>query len=148
MKTDHLSDSKIQQFTFDKSECKKDAVEHLSSCSLCKQRVEDYLFLSASIENIPNPILGFDLSKKVITQLETASKKKTLLDYLVYSLIMLSMAVVGFCIAYFSSVFINWFKGKSTVSMAFIICIAISILMILIIDIMKSHSRKMKMLKF
>jgi uncharacterized membrane protein len=115
---------------------------------LCKQRVEDYLFLSASIENIPNPILGFDLSKKVITQLETASKKKTLLDYLVYSLIMLSMAVVGFCIAYFSSVFINWFKGKSTVSMAFIICIAISILMILIIDIMKSHSRKMKMLKF
>jgi len=148
MKNKHLTDSEIQQFTFDKSECEKDAVEHISSCSLCKQRVEDYLLLSTSIKSIPDPALGFDLSKSVLMQLEISSKKKPHLDYFVYALIMLSTLAVGLCVAYFGSVFINWFKGNSTVSMAFILCIALSILMILVIDIMKSHSRKMKMLKF
>ncbi len=148
MKNKHLTDSEIQQFAFDKAECKKEVVEHISSCSLCKQRVEAYLLLSTSIKSIPDPALGFDLSNRVMMQFDTTSKKKTLLDYFVYAFIILSITVVGFCIAYFSSVFINWFKGNSTVSMAFLICIALSILMILIIDIMKSHSRKMKMLKF
>lgn len=148
MKNNHLTDSEIQQFAFDKSECEKDVVEHISSCSLCKQRVEDYLLLTTSIKSIPDPALGFDLSKRVLMQLETTSKKKPLLDYFVYALITLSVLLVVFCVTYFSSVFINWFKGNSTVSMALTICIALSILMILIIDIMKSHSRKMKMLKF
>lgn len=148
MKNNHLTDSEIQQFSFDKSECKKDVVEHISSCSLCKQRVEDYLFLSTSIKSIPDPALGFDLSKRVIMQLETSSKKKPLLDYFLYALITLSVLLVVFCVAYTSSVFINSFKGNSTVSLAFIICIALSILMILINDIIKSHSRKIKMLKF
>ncbi|TMM56957.1 hypothetical protein FEE95_10715 [Maribacter algarum] len=148
MKNKHLIDSEIQQFAFDESECEKDVVEHMSSCSLCKQRVEDYVLLSTSIKSIPDPALGFDLSKRVLMQLETSSKKKPLLDYFVYALITLSGLLVGFCVACFSLFCINWFKGNSTVSMAFIICIALSILMILINDIMKSHRRKMKMLKF
>lgn len=148
MKNIHLNDYDIQQFAFDPSECKTDIIEHMSSCSLCKNRVDSYLALSKSIKNLPEPKLEFDVSNRVLRQLEATSAKQSILNYFIYFLTTLSIIIAISPLFYFREFFVDLFKSNSAISTSFIISIAFLISLIMTIDMIRSYNKKISMLNY
>lgn len=146
MKIEHLSDHDIQQFAFDPSECSIGIIEHVSSCSVCKKRVENYVVLSNKIKNLPEPSLGFDLSDQVLRQLEISPEKKSMVHYFIYFLIGLSTVLVFTCLFYFKEVFIDLFKSSSAISTFLIISVALLISLTMVLDMLRSYNKKINML--
>ncbi|GAA0196641.1 hypothetical protein GCM10009122_61380 [Fulvivirga kasyanovii] len=148
MKAEHLSDHEIQRYAFDSLECKTDVIEHMSSCSLCKKRVESYLALSNSIQDLPEPQLAFDLSNRVLTQLETTAGKRSILNYFIYSLIALGLVVIISCLFYSAGVLIDLFKSYSGISLTLVVSVALLISFGITADMLRSYNKKINMLNY
>ena len=146
MKTEHLSDEEIQQYAFDPSECKLEVTAHMSSCSLCQERAENYLALSNSMMDLPSPRLAFDLSDRVVTQLESRPVKKPIVNYLIYSLITIGVVMV-LSFAYYSfETLMDLFNGNSAISTFLIVSVAIIMAFGMVVDMLRSYYKKLNLL--
>ena len=148
MKTIHVSDFTIQQFTFDPSECEAEILKHIHSCGTCKKRAESYLSLSNTIKEQPAPVLEFDLTTLVLDQLPTSLKKESAYNYFIYFLIAVSFGVVAVALYFFNESFIDLFSNTSAIPSYFMISVAMLILTALIIDNVKSFNKKINMLHY
>lgn len=148
MKTTHISDHDIQQYSFDLSECETEIITHMNSCVICKMRAESYQSLSYIIKDQPDPIFEFNLSEQVLKQLAISPKKKSLFNYFIYFLIILSIGVVVSSLYYFNEVFINLLSNSAAALTYFIISVTILIYFVLSLDMFRSFNRKINMLNY
>lgn len=150
MKTTHVSDYDIQKFTFDLSECDAGIIKHIHSCRECKKRAENYLSLSHTIKNQPEPILEFNLTELVLDKLPLSSKKESDYTYFIYFLIMISIGVVVSSLYYFKGVFIDLFSNTNTtaISTSFMVSVALLIIVALSLDLVRSFNKKINMLNY
>ncbi len=148
MKNVHLSDFDIQRFAFELSDCKAEIVTHITTCKLCKQKVDNYLSVSDSIKVQPEPVLDFDLSALVLEQLPTMSKKEAAYNYFIYFLMALSTFVVVAVIIYFKEAFVDLFANSSAIPTSFIVSTCLLILTAIGIDTFRSFHKKMNLLNY
>ncbi|WP_394747551.1 hypothetical protein [Spongiimicrobium salis] len=148
MKHKHLSDQDIQEFTFDLSQCSPEVIQHLSVCEICKMRSEHYSSVSEALENLPDPILDYNLADEVVKQLERSSKKETAHHYFIYFIIALGGALIISCLFYFKEIFIEVFKSNSAPLTSLIIGIVLLISVGAILDMLRSYHQKIKMLNY
>ncbi|MDY8137058.1 hypothetical protein [Aquimarina sp. 2201CG5-10] len=148
MKTIHVSDYDIQQFTFDLSECEAEVVKHINSCEICKRRVEEYQLLSNTIKSQPDPIFEFNLSDQVLEQLEISPEKESTYGYFIYVLIVLSIGVVTSCLFYFKEIFIDLFKSTAAISTYLIISVTVLISLVMVFDMFRSFNKKIDLLNY
>jgi hypothetical protein len=148
MKTTHVSDHDIQQFTFDLSECEAEIIKHIDSCGACKKRAEIYLSLSNTIKDQPDPVFEFNLAELVLKQLETSPEKQSVYTYIIYFLIMLSIGVVVSVLYFFKDIFIDLFSNTTAIPIYFIISVAMLISFTLGLDISRTFNKKINMLNY
>jgi len=148
MKTTHVSDHDIQQFTFDLSECEADIIKHMHSCGACKERAESYLLLSNTIKDQPEPVLEFNLTELVLDQLPQSSNKESTYTYFIYFLIIASIGVVVTALYLLKDTLIHLFSNTTTISTSFIISVAMLITFALSLDLVRSFNKKTNMLNY
>ncbi|WP_106792655.1 hypothetical protein [Aquimarina sp. Aq78] len=147
MKMQHLYDKDIQKYTFDKSNCSSDNIEHINSCEVCKKVSESYLLLSRELKSQPEPELEFNLTELVLDRL-AFSKKEPIYNYMLCLIIIMSLGAAFFTIYIFRDVFSNVFSTNITISNYFILSIAILISLFLGLDMYRSYYKKINMLKY
>jgi len=99
MKTDHLSETEIQQYIFDKTNCNNRIAEHIGVCDNCKAAVTTYQLLFSEIKQLPNPIFKFNLSALVLAQVP--QKKpifswSDLFSYFMALILILAIVISGY----------------------------------------------------
>lgn len=146
MNAKHLSDNEIQQYAFDASECEMDVIEHISSCPLCTKQVENYLLLSDAMSDLPEPALAFDLSHRVLTQLEKTSRTRSIFNYFIYTLIVLGSVVALTSLFYSTEILIDLFTSNSAITLSLIVSVALLVTSGLIVDMLRLHNKKLTLL--
>jgi hypothetical protein len=69
MKYKHLNDDEIQQYVLEKANCADEVIEHIKSCTNCKERAAQYSLLFEGIKQQEKPAFDFNLSELVVAQL-------------------------------------------------------------------------------
>jgi hypothetical protein len=72
----HPSDEALQQYVLDPSACAPGEIDHITSCSDCRESAAAYRLLADTLKEQPAPAFDFDLASAVIAQLETPPQKK------------------------------------------------------------------------
>lgn len=143
MTTKHLSDSDIQNFAFDQTECETKIVNHIQSCNICKKRVETYLSLSDAIKNQPQPITEFNVVALVMEKLPPSTKKVSVYVYFIYFTITASFGVVVSTLYLLFDVF-----KPVTLPNYFIVSMALFILLVLSMDMLRSFNKNINRLNY
>jgi len=147
MKTTHLSDKKIQLYTFDLENCENSVIEHIDSCDVCKNAVDSYQLLSKTLKEQPKPNVDFNLTELVLDRLPQR-EHKPLRDYTIISaLIILGFGIIAIVLYSFKNSFINFVEIKDLTSY-FIISVGVFIAILSSLDMIKSFNRKINTINF
>lgn len=139
----HATDTDIQTYVFDFSNCQSSIIEHINSCDRCKKNASAYELFSEEIKMTAVPTLEIDIAKILqpkpvaITQIKPV---KNLHFHIVLSAI---IACISSIIWVFNSVVD--FPINST---HLIISTAVFFVFIWCLDSYKSYQKKMKQLNF
>ena len=147
MKTVHLSDNEIQQYTFDLVNCGDTIIEHINSCDMCKNVSENYRLLSKAIKEQPEPQVAFNLADLVLDKLPSPIAQKTTKDYSISFSIIISIGIVLMMVYALKSSLINLIDIKN-ITTYFIISIGVFVTALWSIDMVKSYNRKMNTINF
>jgi hypothetical protein len=145
MVTKHLTDDEVQQYAIDKSNCEKQIAEHIHLCEVCRSKVEVYLLLVTGINQQPQPVFNFDLSKMVLQQLPSPKATIATDNALIWIFGFMGIAFLGGAIYLFQSYF-DLFEGIKTIFIYLIVITAITVLVYLLIDMYKKYQKEMKVL--
>ena len=148
MKYLHLTDDQIQQYVLEKANCNNEIIEHVVTCTYCKERAEEYNLLFRGIQQQEKPVFDFDVTDLVLQQLpksQTQPFSEKWISLLIIFMSILFCCVIGYL---FGKNLVILFGGISPVFMGLIITTVISIFVFLYIDMNKSYHAKMKALNF
>ena len=147
MKPVHLSESDIQRFVFDISNCEPYIIEHISTCNVCKRKTKDYLIISKAIKNQPRPTFDFDMEALVLEKINTLVRPKEH-HYMVYFLIAVGIGVAIISLYVFMGNLVKLFVFDNPNIVFFILGIAILISILVSFDMLKSFNKKLKMMDY
>lgn len=148
MKTIHLSDSDIQRFTFDLSECDAKIIRHIDSCEVCQNKVAYYRSIAKSIQDMPVPSFEFELEEMILDNLPVTKEKLTTINYLTYFLIISCLALAVLALYSFWDTLHNLFSYTPAIVNYFIISVAILISIALSFDMCRSFNQKADLLNY
>lgn len=147
MKTRHITDKKIQLYTFDLDNCENIVIEHIDSCEICKNVSDSYLLLSKTLKEQPKPQLDFNLTELVLDKLPP-KEHKPLRDFTIISaLIILGFGVIAIVLYSFKNRYINFVEIKNLTTYL-IISVGVFIALLSSLDMIKSFNKKMNTIKF
>jgi len=147
MKTTHLSDKEIQQYTFDINKCESIIIEHIEACELCKNVADSYQLLSKTLTEQPRPYLDYNLAERVLVKLPSKNRKP-LPDYTIISaLIILCFGIIAIVLDSFKNSLINFGEIKNLTSY-FIVSVGVFIALLSSLDMIKSFNRKINNINF
>ncbi|HMG67508.1 MAG TPA: hypothetical protein VK588_07475 [Chitinophagaceae bacterium] len=95
MSHSHPSESQIQEYALDKSNCTTEDIVHIESCAECSADVKTYLLLFTKIVEQPTPVFEFDLSTLVVSQLEHANPRLSADHFVAGFLVIFSSCSIG-----------------------------------------------------
>lgn len=109
MKIKHLSDTEIQQYVLDQSNCEKPKIVHVTSCDDCKARADNYELLFSGLRQQIKPVFTFNLSELVLAQIahpKPAFSREIFIVYWLALIVITSMVVSCYLFkGYFSALF-------------------------------------------
>lgn len=146
MVTRHLTDEEIQLFAFDKSSCELRIVAHVSACPACEAKVEAYHLLLKGISQQAQPAFDFDLSAAVLKKLPQQSPRATHERLLTWVIIFICTGLLGTVFYLFRGFLNNMFKGIAGISVYLIVISAITVIVVLFIEMQKNFKKEMKVL--
>ncbi len=148
MKYEHLTDDEIQQYVFEKTKCADEVIDHIQSCTTCKERAAQYSLLFEGIKQQEKPVFDFDLAELVIEQLpqsqtNLSSEKR-------FSFFIIFISIFVFCVVgyLFGRNLLSLFSGITPAVIGLIITTVISLFVFLYIDMNRNYQAKMKALNF
>lgn len=106
MKTDHLSESEVQQYVVDRSNCSLEVITHMDICADCKNKAVNYDLLFNVIKGQSVEIIEFDMS--LLVSENHAAKACRLTDYLAGFLVLAMLAAPFYT---YRQVLVQAFKG-------------------------------------
>jgi hypothetical protein len=146
MNTSHLTDMEIQQYTFDKTNCEINIVNHMELCDTCKAKAAVYQVLSAEIKNIQSPVFDFNLAGLVLSRIQQPKSKFSLPVFLAYSLAFVLVALLFVSLFFLQGYITNVFND---ILPSFYYMVVVSAIIVVVsrgIDIYKNFKNKMNRL--
>lgn len=143
MKMIHATDTDIQTYVFDISNCETSILEHINSCNSCKKSASDYLLFSDEIKTGTIPTLEIDIDKILLPKTIEVIQIKSVKNIHFHIISSAIIACISIVIWIFNSIIdipIN--------STHLIISTAVFFVFIWCFDSYKSYQKKMKQLNF
>ena len=142
----HLTDDEMQQFVVDKQHCEARIAEHIQICSECKIKTAIYQSLITGIKQQPEPAFDFDLSAIVLKQLPASGPGTANDKLLTWIFIFLCGGFIGTTAYFFRGYLASMFKGIAGISIYLMSISAITIVIILFIEMYKKYQKEMRVL--
>jgi predicted anti-sigma-YlaC factor YlaD len=148
MKTNHLLESEIQQYSLDKLNSDKQIINHVHSCEACREKVEAYTVIFETIKDQPEPAFDFDLTDMVMQQLPQPKSKVIVDKIMIFVLSFIALIAVGFTVVFFWSYFSELVSTIAPMLIYLVITSVVSLMLFLGIDLFKDYHRKLKILNY
>lgn len=142
MKNIHLTDEILQAYLL--KEIPDDAIaSHLSMCTSCKKRFEEYQFLINNIQKIETDTLYFDVTTLVMNNILQYEKTKNKQQNLFFwgILILLLIAISSLSIPYLPAI-VALLNPKTALATLLLIGTGLAVWLFLLIDLVQQYKKK------
>lgn len=142
MNSEHLSDEALQAYLFKEVEDDASAA-HLSACSICRERLDEYRFLIDRLQETKPEAFSFDLSSHVMDKVLQHETRKRKREYLVYwgILAFAFMVLASFSIPFVPQV-LAVFYLDSMLTTLFVLGTGLAVLVFLLADLARQYKTK------
>lgn len=147
MITGHLSDTEIQQFVLDRSNCASHIIDHIQLCDSCKAEADAYRLLFPAIQQQPAPAFDFDLQKLVLSQIAKLKPKPALSRGFVFLLILISVSFTAVA-GWLFSVYLNRYTIFTSMAVYLTVTVTATFLLFQGIEMYKKYQKQMDALNF
>lgn len=141
----HLSDEQIQELASGKAGMAKEIMTHAENCAGCRLKLHNYRLLINAVEKQPAPAFNFDLAAIIVAQIETPPAKAITKGLWWLCAITILAMLTGTAI-YFGDYIITLVKELKSLVYYFIAISGLVLIIMLLIDQLKTYNRKMKLL--
>jgi hypothetical protein len=142
MKNNHLTDETLQAFLL--KEIQGDTIAtHLTECSRCRKRLEEYQYLIDNVQKIKTETFSFDVTSLVMEKIieVEAQKEKNTNIVLYMSLSVISVVTLGLLVPYIKIIFTQ-FKSFSIMANAFMMVSVLGVVIFLLNDLFRQYKQK------
>jgi len=142
MKSKHIPDEILQAYLL--NEIQDDNIAtHLSECSSCQEKLEEYQLFIDSVQKIKPETFSFDVTSIVMTKINEVERQKekntNIILYL--SLSSISIAALVLLYPYIKSIFTQ-FKLFTVMGNLFVLVSALGVTIFLLNDIIRQYKQK------
>jgi len=148
MKTNHLLESEIQQYSLDRLNCDLHIINHIQSCDSCKEKVEAYSVIFSTIKDQPEQSFDFDLTELVMQQLPHAKPKVIEDKTMIFILSFVTLLSIGFTVAFFWSWFAELITKITPMFIYLVITCVVSLMLFIGFDLFSEYHKKLKILNY
>ena len=142
MKSNHITDEILQAYLLNEIQDDKIAT-HLSGCSSCQEKLEEYQLLIDSVQKIKPETFSFDVASIVMAKINEVEGQKEKDTNIVLYLSLSSISIAAFVLLYpyIKSIFTQ-FKLFSVMGNLFILVSALGVTIFLLNDIIRQYKQK------
>jgi negative regulator of sigma E activity len=142
MKSNHIPDEILQAYLLNEIQ-DDNIVTHLSGCSSCQEKLEEYQLLIDSVQNIKPETFSFDVTSTVMAKINEVErqKEKNTNIVLYLSLSSISIAALVLLYPYIKSIFTQ-FKLFTVMENLFLLVSALGVTIFLLNDIIRQYKQK------
>ncbi len=142
MKSNHITDEILQAYLLNEIQDDKIAT-HLSGCSACQEKLEEYQLLIDSVQKIKPETFSFDVASIVMAKINEVEGQKEKDTNIVLYLSLSSISIAAFVLLYpyIKSIFTQ-FKLFSVMGNLFILVSALGVTIFLLNDIIRQYKQK------
>ena len=148
MKTNHLLESEIQQFSIDQLSSEPHVIDHIQSCAACREKAETYQLIFTAIKDQPEPTFNFDLTELVMEQLPVQKATFSTDKTVVYIIALLTIFAVGFAFFFFRVFLVEILKGIAPMLIYLVITCTFGLFLFFGFDMLNDYNKKLKILNF
>jgi len=142
----HLSDTEIQLYSLDKDNCGLNITEHIAQCESCATRAKNYTLLFSAVEDMPKPVIDFDITAMILAALPEHKKSPTLSDRLVYFVSFAGMSLLGILAWFLQKDLSRIFDSVTSMIMYVLLIPIVGILMWECYDLYEKYKKQMNVL--
>lgn len=144
MRTNHLSETEIQNYVLGMSDSTRDERAHVERCKSCTQNIQLYSAVFEGIAQQAYPAFEFNVQDLVMTQLVPVKKKPVSLHLFAYGIGMIVMIIVGSVIFLFGSELISLPGSATSIGIHLVEATLGSVFLFLAYDVYRRFTRGMK----
>jgi hypothetical protein len=144
---DHLTDDEIQQFVLNKNFGNTYTQQHIVTCKTCKAAAANYATLFKAIEEVPKPILEFDVVNLVMPALPKPKHSTIRGDYVMQVVLMTAIGVLCIPVYMYKKDLIRVFENMASVLIALIVLPVIAILLLQLYAAYEVYKKQMAAIK-
>ena len=148
MINNHLSDTEIQQFVLDRSNCRTTIIDHIHVCESCKAEADAYGLLFSAIQQQERPAFDFDLPGLVLSQITQPKPKPVPDKVLAFVLILMGVSFIALAGWLFGDYFLDMFTGITSMAIYLTLTVAVTFLLFQGIEMYKKYQKQMDALNF
>ncbi len=142
MNSIHLTDEMLQAYLL--KEFQDDTIaSHLTTCSMCRKKLEEYQLLIDSVQTMKPETFSFNVTPLAMNRIVLYEKKKTKKQALVYwgILAFLLIAIASFSIPFIPRI-LAIFYATSVVATLLVTGTGLAVLLFLLVDIIQQYKAK------
>lgn len=142
MKNNHLTDEILQAYLL--KEIQDDTiVNHLTVCSKCQKRIEEYQFLIDNVQKIKAETFSFDVASLVMEKIKEVETQKEKNKHIVLYMSLSIVSIVAMVLLYpYISIIFTQFKALSIMANAFMLVSALGVAIFLLNDLFRQYKQK------
>jgi negative regulator of sigma E activity len=142
MKSNHIPDEILQAYLL--NEIQDDNIAtHLSECSSCQEKLEEYQLFIDSVQKIKPETFSFDVTSIVMTKINEVERQKEKNTNIILYLSMSSISIAALVLLYpyIKSIFTQ-FKLFTVMGNLFVLVSALGVTIFLLNDIIRQYKQK------
>lgn len=145
--TDHLTEDEIQQFVLNKNFGNTNTQQHMGTCETCKAAAANYATLFTAIEEVPKPMLEFDVVNIVMPALPKPKHSIIRGNYFMYVLLMAILWALCIPVYMYKKDLIRVFENMASMLIALIVLPVIAILLLQLYTAYEVYKKQMAAIK-
>lgn len=142
MKNIHLTDEILQAFLL--KDIQDDTiVEHLTVCSTCQKRLEEYQYLINCVQKINPETFSFDVTSVVMEKIqEVETQKEKNKNMVLYMSLSVASVITLFLLYPYIKIIFAQFQLFSIIANAFILVSGLGVVIFLLTDLFRQYKTK------
>lgn len=142
MINNHLTDETLQAFLLKETE-DNTITTHLTVCSSCRKKLEEYQYLTDSFQQIKTETFSFDVTTVVMEKIKAAETQKEKNTNIVLYMILSVVAMVALIILYpYIKTIFSQFRSFSIMANACMLVSVLGVLIFLVHDLFRQYKQK------
>ncbi|MEQ1555134.1 MAG: hypothetical protein ABL929_13195 [Ferruginibacter sp.] len=142
MKSEHFTDETLQEYLL--KEIQDDNItSHLTVCSSCWKKIEEYQYLIDNVREIKAETFSFDVTTVVMEKIKNAETLKEKNKNTVLYMILSSVTLIALYLLYpYIKIIFTQFKLFSTMANVFMLVSVLGIVIFLLNDLFRQYKQK------